>query len=93
MSRILKSFVLPADELSDDDVGAPPKEKDLAARLAQKQKHDAYMEELKKALLQRYTQVSGKHKKLGALDFSKDQFMKKEANSKALATSNLALSQ
>ena len=51
MSRILKSFVLPADELSDDDVGAPPKEKDLAARLAQKQKHDAYMEELKKALL------------------------------------------
>ena len=50
MSRILKSFVLPADELSDDDVGAPPKEKDLAARLAQKKKHDEYMEALKQAL-------------------------------------------
>lgn len=55
MARILKSFVLPADELSDGDVGAPAREKDIASRLALKQKNEAMMEDLTKALALRYS--------------------------------------
>ena len=79
MARILKSFVLPADELSDGDVGAPAREKDIASRLALKQKNEAMMEDLTKALALRYSQASGTQKKLPKLDFNKtkDQLMKK----------------